>query len=325
MTNKTERAEAPVSPVTNSTAVRLAYGIGKKDIVRLYKDQVNYDVSRYFNGVDQVRVYECMDTGYRFYYPFSVEGDAQFYEDLQRLNASGGGDYYRHWEYDHRFAYEHINAGDTVLEIGCGTGSFLQKLKEKTDNAHGLELNRNAVKQCREKGLNVYGELVQVHAETRKEYYDVVCAFQVLEHVTAVKEFLDACLAVLKPGGKLIFGVPNNEPYYQRWDKYATFNLPPHHLGLWSPKAFQSLERFFPIKLITRTYDVPGRWKSDAYLRAKNWLGIKSLPQTHTKGEKLMMLALAPVAVPLSLFRQWSSRIPGAYIAVMFEKSSPGR
>lgn len=287
----------------------------------MYKDQVDFDVSRFFKGVDHASIYECLDTGYRFYYPYSLEGDAKFYEDLQNLQGTGGGDYYRHWEYDHRFAYEHIHPGDAVLEIGCGTGSFLQKLKEKTDKAYGLELNRNAVKQCQENGLNVYGELVQVHAEKRKEYYDVVCAFQVLEHVTAVKEFLDACIAVLKPGGKLIFGVPNNEPYFQRWDKYATFNMPPHHVGLWNPKAFAGLERFFPVKLVAKAYDTPGRWKSDAYLHAKNWLGIKSLPQTHTLTEKLMMLALAPLAVPLSIYRQMSSEIAGAYIVVMLQKT----
>lgn len=310
-----------VSPVTHRKRVQLCGRIEKEDIVRLYNDQMGYDVSRYFKGVDHVSICECLDTGYRFYYPYSVEGDARFYEDLQNLKETGGGDYYRHWEYDHRFALEQIRPGDAVLEVGCGTGSFLQKLKDVTEKACGLELNRNAVKQCREDGLDVYGELVQVHAEKRKEHYDVVCAFQVLEHITAVKEFLDACLAVLKPGGKLIFGVPNNEPYYQRWDKYATLNMPPHHVGLWSPRAFEGLERFFPVKLSARAYDAPGRWKSDAYLHAKHWLGIKSLPHTHTLTEKLLMLSLAPLAVPLSIYRQVSTEIPGAYIVVMFEKT----
>jgi 2-polyprenyl-3-methyl-5-hydroxy-6-metoxy-1,4-benzoquinol methylase len=314
------KAEPPISPFTQKHPSVWVDSIDSKDIIQLYKDQLGYDVSNYFKKIPKVDVYQCTATFGRFYYPFTLEGDGIFYADLQKIKESEGGDYYRHWEYDHRFAYDHIKEGEKMLEIGCGTGSFLEKMKTKTDQLFGLELNREAVKVCQNKGLKVYEELIQSHAKSKKEFYDVVCVFQVLEHVTAVKEFIDASLEVLKKGGKLIFGVPNNEPYFQRFDKYATLNLPPHHMMLFDKRVFMNLPHHFPMELVKTSYDTPGRVKADAYLRAKRWLNIKSLPQHHTIFEKVKMVSLAPAAVPLSILKHIKGGIPGAYIVVMFEK-----
>ena len=113
----------------------------------------------------------------------------------------------------------------------------------------GLELNPNAVKKCKEKGLNVENNLIENEAFTNIEYYDSVCHFQVLEHIFSVNEFIGASLKTLKKGGKLIIGVPNNNPFLFISDKWHILNLPPHHAGLWNEKSLESLEKVFPIKL----------------------------------------------------------------------------
>lgn len=312
------------SPITGNFSCRKVDEVNVKDIIKLYKDELNYDPGVYFKGLEKIDIYECVETAYRFYYPFHVEGDAKFYEDLQRLKVDSGGDYYRHWEFDHRFAFEKIHSDAWVLEIGCGVGSFLEKILPKTKNVFGLELNREAVRICQNKNLNVTGELIQQHAKTHPNLYDVVCAFQVLEHVTEVKSFLEACVECLKPGGKLIIGVPNNEPYYQRFNKYATLNLPPHHVGLWNINSFKKLERFYPIIVKDYGYEAPGRWHVDAYLQAKKWTGIKTPIERHTWLEKMRMLALAPVSVPKSLLRKFTKGINGGYIVVEFQKKIIG-
>lgn len=100
---------------------------------------------------------------------------------------------------------------------------------------------------CLKKGLRVKNQLIEPFAEENNDKYDVVCSFQVLEHIYDIKNFIDGCCKALKKGGKLIFAVPNNNPYYLKYDKLNTLNLPPHHAGLWNKESFLRLVNFFPL------------------------------------------------------------------------------
>src|SRR5690606_22887486 len=79
--------------------------------------------------------------------------------------------------------------------------------------------------------------------------FDVICSFQVLEHVYEVNDFINNQLRILKKGGRLIVGAPNNNPYLFIHDKYHTLNLPPHHAGLWNKKSLTSLEKVFNLEV----------------------------------------------------------------------------
>lgn len=202
------------------------------------------DVSSYFEGVKQVELFECTDTGYRFYSPFTTIGDAEFYENLSTNKTNY---YSNRWE--HKIALSKLSKNNSVLEVGSGFGAFLNLLKENGISAKGLELNPHAVKECKVKGFNVEEKLVQTEALENSGKYDAVCFFQVLEHITEVNDFIKASVNLLKVGGKLIVGVPNNNPYLFINDKYHTLNIPPHHAGLWNKKALTSLENIFNLKV----------------------------------------------------------------------------
>ena len=191
-------SEPIVSPVLPSSKTKAIEKINPGDIIHLYKKIKCVDVSRFFNGYNKIEVRECESTGYRFYYPFSAAGDSKFYESMHI-----SGDYYRPWSYDHQLAYDTVEKDDVVLEIGCGSGMLLEKVKEKTQSVSGLEFHQTAVDECKKKGLDVINESIEEHAGKRKEYYDVVCIIQVLEHVTDVHSFLSSAVRVLKKGGKL--------------------------------------------------------------------------------------------------------------------------
>jgi SAM-dependent methyltransferase len=111
----------------------------------------------------------------------------------------------------------------------------------------GLEFNMRAVETAVADGLHVYPEAVHDHAKSNPCKYSVVCAFQVLEHVWYAGDFIADCLRALRPYGKLIICVPNNNPFMFRVDKYDTLNVPPHHMGLWNKRSLKKLERFFPV------------------------------------------------------------------------------
>lgn len=308
-----------ISPVTGKPGVKKTDAISVEDICRLYQKQLGTDVSRSFNGLAEVDILECSATGYRFYYPYEIAGDGAFYEELQRIMDQNEM-YYRPWGYDHEFAYHLIRPGEKVLDIGCGSGNFLKRICEITPAVSGLEFNNAAIEKCRAQGFDVYPDTIAKHAEDRTAYYDVVCLFQVLEHIHDIKAFLDDSLKALRKGGRLIIGVPNNEPYFAGYNKYSTLNLPPHHMGLWNKQAFEALQAVFPVKLQQWAYEQKGRWTLDAYFRAKLWLNIKSFLHQHTLAEKIKMLLLSPFSVALSLYKKMTRGINGGYIVVVFEK-----
>ena len=239
------------SPITNKQNIQHNLTIDKNIIINSYNIDLAIDVARFFSEIDNIQICECKETGYLFYYPLGVSGDEAFYDELKKqLPAKYNAPYYSAWKWEYDICFKHINRTDKVYEIGCGEGNFLLKLKESgIEEVYGTELNQDSVNAAVAKGLGVEYITIQEKAKSTREEYDVVCSFQVLEHIAEVKSFLDASIKILRKGGKLMIAVPFNDPYLFKNDKYNTLNMPPHHMGLWSRKAFENLSKFFPLKL----------------------------------------------------------------------------
>lgn len=310
----------PASPITGTHNVTVFDTILTSDIIRLYREQEQIGVSRFFLGVDEVSILECGDTGYRFYYPFTVVGDERFYQELASIRNHVGLEYDRDWSEDHEFALENICENERVLEVGCNTGKFLERAREKTKHVIGLEFNSEAAAVARGKGLNISNLDIAILATNEPEGFDVICAFQVLEHIPNAGEFLRACLKALKPGGKLIFSVPNNEPYFQRFSKYEVLNLPPHHMGLWNYDTFRQAARFFDLALEKSNPTGRNSFKGDIYLRARYFASIKSLPKRENSAEKLKMISVLPFAMIKSGADRMFGKKGFGHISVVFRK-----
>lgn len=240
----------PPSPVTGSGDTAKVLTIPTKDILSAYRAEDLGEIEPYFTKIKQVDVYECLDTGYRFYYPFGIFGDDKFYEYLQRKRP-----HYSHLRWEHQPALNLIDKKKKVLEVGSGSGDFLERTTKLAKEARGLEFNAKAIRASKKKGLDVIGESIQKHAKKNPAYYDVVCMFQVLEHISDVRPFLDASVRALKSGGKLIIGVPNNNPYLFRHDVLHALNLPPHHSGLWNRRALSALAGEFGLTVDSVTIE----------------------------------------------------------------------
>ena len=295
------------SPVTYSFNTSLAESFDVASIKQQYLDEVNVDTERFFKGLTEIQLYQCNDTGYRFYHPDCIWGDGRFYEDLQKNNSW----YYAKDRWEHRKGIELINQDDIVLEIGCGDGVFLEIMKKKgVHDTEAIELNESAVTQLQKAGYNIHNETIEKFAPKHKEQYDVVCFFQVLEHIHDIKSFLDGALLTLKKGGRMIIAVPHNNPYLLRYDVNHTLNLPPHHAGLWNQEAFENLQKFFNISL-THLAIMP-------VIEYKEWYRIQRNYYKKNNPLKSHLMGLVPRPVYkffLSVFKQ-----PGRNILVEFVK-----
>lgn len=231
-----------ISPITRSNNTEFESSISCSSIIEQYK-AFKIDVSRYFQGLTEISIYKCLDTGYRFYYPLNIDGDSWFYEQLQKFDW-----YYMPWKWEHEQAESYLQTGMKILEVGCANGEFLKRVRSKVNEAVGLELNLQAVAAGQKDGLEILQESVQEHSRKHKGKYDLVCSFQVVEHISDVKSFLEASVELLKKDGTLIVSVPNNDSFLGL--STNCLNMPPHHMGLWNKGSLSSIVDIFRIELL---------------------------------------------------------------------------
>ena len=238
------------SPLTGKENVSLVKEIDVNFLKRLYRKR-NVNVEKYFKKYKTIQVMECNDTGYRFYYPFDIAGDGEFYKNLQQnLNF-----YNRAGRWEHLEAPKYIVGHGKALEIGCARGEFIETLSESSNiTCTGIELNPASVEAASKKGLDVKLETIEDHAKSNNKNYNYIFLFQVLEHIPDVNKFLKKAISCLKSGGLLIISVPNNESFI-KYNEYNILNMPPHHMGLWGAKSLKSLEQLFEIKLVDLVYE----------------------------------------------------------------------
>lgn len=235
-----------LSPVTHSENVAKISDLDTASIVVKYKKEFGLDIGKYFTVLPTISVYECKDTDYRFFYPFNIAGDDLFYEELQQFDW-----YYMPWKWEHKtVANELTRPGMKVLEIGCAKGDFLQRIKdEKGAICSGIEINTKAAETAKQKGLDISTEYLSQYAASHSEQFDLVCFFQVLEHVYDIKGFVEEAVKCLKPGGKLVIGVPNNNSFIKLDTTYQPLNMPPHHMGLWTETSLRNIAPLFGLKV----------------------------------------------------------------------------
>jgi SAM-dependent methyltransferase len=102
-----------------------------------------------------------------------------------------------------------LPAAGTVLDVGCGSGEYLLKMRKKGWHAFGVEPSRSAVIAGRKEGLEIFhGTLAQ--ARFPDGFFDYVRANHSFEHMPDPHQVLAEISRILKPHGKLFIGVPNS-------------------------------------------------------------------------------------------------------------------
>jgi 2-polyprenyl-3-methyl-5-hydroxy-6-metoxy-1,4-benzoquinol methylase len=215
------------------------------ELIASWRARLGINIRRELKNVDSISEHRCRRGGLLYFLP-AAAGSEDLYRRLQRLPW-----YYTEGKWEHHAALRDIPKNAAVLEVGCGFGSFLDLVQEKRQaDVKGIDLSSAAIEVAQSQRRPVAVEDVVELAAREPETFDVVCAFQVLEHVPEPRSFLDACIRLLKPGGRLCLGLPNNDGYLgkQHLDD-ALLNQPPHHITRWSTKTLKSLASLFPLKV----------------------------------------------------------------------------
>lgn len=126
----------------------------------------------------------------------------------------------------------------TVLDIGSGTGDFLNEAKKYGWKAVGMEPSVKAKAVARQKSVC----MVETYAELEDHYFDVITMWHVLEHVPDLEFQLKQLKRLLKPDGVIFIAVPNFKSFdATHYGKYwAAFDVP-RHLWHFSKTSMEKL------------------------------------------------------------------------------------
>lgn len=140
-----------------------------------------------------------------------------------------------------------------LLDLGCGTGEFLQEMRKAGWQVRGVERDFDAAMfAIRELKLNVVAGTLET-LPAAQDSFDVVTMWHVLEHLYHPHRTLIAIRDLLKPGGLLVIAVPNAESfdarcYRRNWIAYDA----PRHLQHFSFAALCSLCEMHKLRLAAK-------------------------------------------------------------------------
>ncbi|MDD5434847.1 MAG: class I SAM-dependent methyltransferase [Nitrospira sp.] len=129
-----------------------------------------------------------------------------------------------------------------LLEVGCGGGRRLSKMRALGWEVEGQEVDPRAAKHA----SDVYG--FTIHLSSLKDIafkensFDAIIANHVIEHVYEPDLLLSECYRILKPGGIMVVVTPNVDCFGHRYFGSNWRGLePPRHLHLFSQKTIKLL------------------------------------------------------------------------------------
>jgi 2-polyprenyl-3-methyl-5-hydroxy-6-metoxy-1,4-benzoquinol methylase len=196
----------------------------------------------YYCDKDKARYQICRDCGLVFQHPLPSRNSMVAWAD--REYASGA---YRDYVESRPMKIRHFEdrlaaLGDRVkpgrlLDVGCSCGYFLEVAASRGFDVRGVEFSSNAIAAARP---DIRSRIFEGSLETLPDdgVFDVVSAFDIIEHVPDPRAFLRACARRLKPGGLLLISTPDTGHalrYFMR-SRWPVLQ-PMQHLFLFSRRA----------------------------------------------------------------------------------------
>ena len=171
----------------------------------------------------------------------------RYYQSENYISHSGKGNslvntiYLRARAFSLQWKLKLINkykTGESLLDIGCGTGEFLKIIKQNGFSVEGVEPNDSA----RSKASQLLNQNINRTLDEVKGLHDSITLWHVLEHLPDLNESIQSMASLLKGAGLLLIAVPNHASkdanhYNKLWAGYDV----PRHLWHFNRKSMATL------------------------------------------------------------------------------------
>jgi 2-polyprenyl-3-methyl-5-hydroxy-6-metoxy-1,4-benzoquinol methylase len=119
---------------------------------------------------------------------------------------------YQRCQYAYEFAIP-IISGKKVLDVGCGLAYGTALMADAAATITGIDYDAETIESNKLRYTNksnlMFTQAAIPPLPFDDQSFDVITAFQFIEHIESRKEFLRECIRVLKPGGSLLVTTPN--------------------------------------------------------------------------------------------------------------------
>ena len=151
----------------------------------------------------------------------------------------------------HRQRFQHLVRGvdlknRRVLDVGCGCGNFIDKIKESTDFCVGIDAAIAQVNYANAKFKNEKTAFVEASADSipyPDEHFDLIFCSELIEHLLNPEEVIKEMKRLLKASGELIMTTPNYSSFWPVlelvWNKVSKVDYYHQHITKFNKKKLE--------------------------------------------------------------------------------------
>lgn len=194
-------------------------------------------------------LYMCKNCNLYYKYPRLSQ---DYYEKLY-INAN-----IKSWQYKNKvrkdwdYAKEWIlkKNGGKILDVACWNGEFLKLLDKKWEK-YGVELNENASQQAEKSGIKIITSNINSFNGNINDTFDVITAFDIIEHVEDPKSFLQRLIKHTKNGCYIIISTGNTNAYsWKIMKNYYYYCWLPEHISFLNNEWFSYFSKEFDYDIV---------------------------------------------------------------------------